>query len=119
MKLVLILLLCLLAHELKGTRPTGFSLDKYIAAAPDVTRVHLDLQDTRIGEKQRLSDSHSLRPNAGHTLSWREGEINPHKNMPHDVKREKSYALVPNNVLLPDLKKRFSEVLVQRYRRRE
>jgi hypothetical protein len=119
MKLVLILLLCLLAHELKGTLSTEFLFDKYVAAAPDVTRVHLDLRDKHFREKWDVSRSHILKPNAGHTLSWRDKGMIPKKNMPYGVRKEKSYALLPDNIVFPDFKKRFLEIVVQRYRRRE
>ena len=118
MKLVLILLLCLLAHKLKGTQLTEFSLDKYIAAVADVTKVHIYAQDIYFREKKNVSGSSIPKADGGEILSWRDGELIP-MHIPNGVKREKSYAMVPDNLLVPEYKKRILEIAVQRYRRRE
>ena len=122
MKLVIVLFLCLVPLKLEPfisieQRFSGSGmLDEYVLMEQDVTRVEQEFAKHLFVPKQKNLPVYALADREGPVIkkdtwtTWDDRKF-PIRN---DMERERSYAVLPNSISFPDVKKRLLETFLFR-----
>jgi hypothetical protein len=117
MKLAIILFLCLVPLKLapftstEQRFPRSAKLDRYVLMEQDVTRVEREFQKHLFRPRQMDLPAYGLRDNAAPVIKkdtwtpWDDRKI----PIGNDRSRERPYAILPNSISFPDVKKRLLE----------